>query len=208
MSYSTEDRAQALAGVFQASALVADLAHGRSHDEAAFRTTLGSLFSDDAETVADVFGGVEGIRPGLLLLRDGLETDRQQANAEVIRYALTIVQVERKFSGRRDLQEILQSRLARVQEQRAHFDLTHDTIVGALASIYQDTLSTLRQRIQVVGNAAALQDERTADRIRAALLGGVRAALLWHQTGGRRWSLVFNRRAVQHAASTLVDQLA
>lgn len=208
MNYTAEDRAIALAGVFQAGALVGDLAHGRPLDEPAFRATLASLFVESPQTVAEVFGGETGVRLGLLLLRDGLEPERQQAHGEVIRYALGIVQVERRFAGRRNLQQIMETRLQRVQEQRAHFDLTHDTIVGALASVYSDTLSTLRQRIQVVGNAAALQDERTADRIRAVLLGGVRAALLWHQTGGRRWRLLLNRRAVQHAASTLVERLA
>ncbi|HSG91309.1 MAG TPA: high frequency lysogenization protein HflD [Pseudomonadales bacterium] len=207
MTYSAEDRAIALAGVFQASALVADLAHGRPLDETAFAATLQSLFEDSPATVADVYGGIEGVRLGLLLLRDGLEPERQQAHTEVIRYAVSIVQVERRFARRPNLQQIMSTRLERVQEQRVHFDVTHDTIVGALASLYQDTLSTLRQRIQVVGNAGALQDDRTADRIRAALLGGVRGALLWHQTGGRRWRLLLNRRAVQHAASALVDRL-
>lgn len=207
MNYTVEDRAIALAGVFQAAALVADIAHGRALDEPAFRATLESLFVEQPDSVAEVFGGLEGVRLGLLLLRDGLQSERQQAHAEVIRYALDIVQVERRFSRRRPLQEILETRLTRVAEQREHFDVGHDTIVGALANTYQDTLSTLRQRIQVVGNAAALQDERNADRIRAVLLGGVRAALLWHQTGGRRWRLLMNRRAVQHAAGGLVDRL-
>ena len=93
-------------------------------------------------------------------------------------------------------------------EQREHFDLLHATITGALASVYQDTLSTLRQRIQVVGSASALQDERNADRIRAALLGGVRASLLWRQTGGRRWRLLLNQSAAQRTADALVERIS
>ena len=79
---------------------------------------------------------------------------------------------------------------------------------ASLASVYQDTLSTMRQRIQVMGTARALQDQRNADRIRALLLAGVRASLLWHQTGGRRWRLLLNRPAVHHAAERLVSRLA
>ena len=170
--------------------------------------TLGSLFATDPDSVAEVFGGVEQVRLGLLLVRDGLQRERQQAHGEVLRYALSLVQTERQFSSRRDLQDILHSRLARVAEQRAHFELLHATIIGALASAYQDTLSTLRQRIQVVGNAGALQDERNADRIRAVLLGGVRAALLWHQTGGRRWRLLLNQSAAQRTADALVERIS
>lgn len=205
--YDTRARTIALAGVFQAGALVADVAHGRPLDEPAMRATLGSLFVTDPASVEDVFGGLPGVRLGLLLVRDGLARERQQAHAEVLRYAFSIIQTDRRFARRRDLQEILHARLERVSEQREHFDLLHETVIGALANVYQDTISTLRQRIQVVGNAAALQEERNADRIRAALLGGVRAALLWHQTGGRRWRLLLNQSAVQHAADRLVDEL-
>ncbi|MEE2893717.1 MAG: high frequency lysogenization protein HflD [Pseudomonadota bacterium] len=206
--YTAEDQTIALAGVFQAGALVADIAHGRPLDEPAMSATLGSLFATDPDSVAEVFGGVEQVRLGLLLVRDGLQRERQQAHGEVLRYALSLVQTERQFSSRRDLQDILHSRLARVAEQRAHFELLHATIIGALASAYQDTLSTLRQRIQVVGNAGALQDERNADRIRAVLLGGVRAALLWHQTGGRRWRLLLNQSAAQRTADALVERIS
>ena len=157
--YTAEDQTIALAGVFQAGALVADIAHGRPLDEPAMSATLGSLFATDPDSVAEVFGGVEQVRLGLLLVRDGLQRERQQAHGEVLRYALSLVQTERQFSSRRDLQDILHSRLARVAEQRAHFELLHATIIGALASAYQDTLSTLRQRIQVVGNAGALLAE-------------------------------------------------
>ena len=206
--YSAEDQTIALAGVFQAGALVADIAHGRPLDEPAMSATLGSLFETDPDSVAGVFGGVERVRLGLLLVRDGLQRERQQAHGEVLRYALSLVQTERQFSRRSDLQDILHTRLARVAEQREHFDLLHSTITGALASVYQDTLSTLRQRIQVVGSASALQDERNADRIRAALLGGVRASLLWRQTGGRRWRLLLNQSAAQRTADALVERIS
>lgn len=208
MSYTANDRAVALAGVFQAGALVADVAHGRSLDEQAFRATLNSLFVENPDTVPDVFGGLGGVRLGLLLLRDALASDRQRSHAEVLRYALNIVHVERRFAARSALQQELESRMVRIREQLNHFDIGHETIVAALASAYQDTLSTLPQRIQVVGNAQALQEERNAERIRALLLGGVRAALLWHQVGGRRWRLIWSRRPVQAAASELIDRLS
>lgn len=208
MNYTAEDRALALAGVFQAGALVADVAHGRSIDEQAYRSSLESLFVETPDSVAEVFGTAAGVRSGLLLMRDALANDRQRSHAEILRYALNIVHVERRFARQPALKEKLEARMKRIREQLQHFDVGHATIIGALASAYQDTLSTLPQRIQVVGNAQALQEERNAERIRALLLAGVRAALLWHQVGGRRWRLVFNRRAVQAAASRLTEQLS
>ncbi|MDF9756244.1 CII-binding regulator of phage lambda lysogenization HflD [Pseudomonas hunanensis] len=60
--------------------------------------------------------------------------------------------------------------------------------------MYQDTLSTLRQRIQVHGDMRFLQQASNASKIRALLLAGIRAARLWRQLGGHRWQLVFSRR--------------
>lgn len=208
MNFTAEDRAIALAGVFQVGALVADVAHGRSVDEQAYRSSLASVFVESPDSVAEVFGGTGGVRLGLLLMRDALANERQPSHAEVLRYALNIVHVERRFARQRGLQDLLETRMQRIREQLEHFDISHDTIIGALASAYEDTLSTLPQRIQVVGNAEALQVERNAERIRALLLAGVRAALLWHQVGGRRWRLLFDRRTVHAAASRLTDQLS
>ncbi|MDA1076170.1 MAG: DUF489 family protein, partial [Proteobacteria bacterium] len=76
-----------------------------------------------------------------------------------------------------------------------------------LAYIYQDTLSKLGKRIQVVGDPTALQQARTAANIRSLLLAAVRFAWLWDQLGGRRWQLILRRRslllALQHFRQTL-----
>lgn len=207
MNYTHEDRALALAGIFQAGALVADVAHGRNMDRAAFRTTLNSLFVENPGSTLEVFGDLQGLRLGLLLLRDAFRDDRSRSHAEVLRYVLNILHVERRFSRKQELLEALDTRLARVREQLEHFEPEHETIIGALADTYQHTLSTLPQRIQVTGNPSALQDERNAARIRAILLGGVRAAVLFHQVGGRRWRLILNRGPIIAAAAQLIDRL-
>lgn len=207
LSYTNEDRALALAGVFQASALVADVAHGRSLDEPAYLTVLESLFVENPQSTADVFGGTRHLRLGLVLLRDAFRNQRSRGQAEVLRYALSIIHVERRFSRQRHLQASLEARLERVRRQLEYFDVRHETITEALAEAYQATLSTLPQRIQVTGNPQALQDERNAARIRALLLGGVRAAVLFHQVGGRRWRLIFHRTPIVEAASALIARL-
>jgi len=62
-----------------------------------------------------------------------------------------------------------------------------------LARLYQETISTLGKRIQVSGDPQRLQQEETAEQIRALLLAGVRFAWLWQQRGGRRWHLLLRR---------------
>ena len=74
-----------------------------------------------------------------------------------------------------------------------HFGLVHDNVIAACGGLYQDTLSTFSQRIQVQGDMRHLQQPSNAAKIRALLLTGIRAARLWRQLGGHRWQLVFSR---------------
>ena len=57
MSRSIHDQTLALAGVFQASALVQQIAHSGQCAESSFETCLRSLFATQPETTLDVFGG-------------------------------------------------------------------------------------------------------------------------------------------------------
>lgn len=69
---------------------------------------------------------------------------------------------------------------------------THSSIMANIANLYQDTISTFNFRIQVSGDPRHLQNAENAAKIRALLLAGVRAAILWNQVGGKRWHMLFS----------------
>ena len=71
--------------------------------------------------------------------------------------------------------------------QAEHFSVIHDNVFANIASLYQQTISTLRQRIQVKGNPIYLQQPGVAERIRCLLFAAVRSAFLWRQLGGKRY---------------------
>jgi high frequency lysogenization protein len=52
----------------------------------------------------------------------------------------------------------------------------------------------------IKGDQNYLANPENASKIRALLLAGVRAALLWRQAGGNRWKLIFSRGAMQKEA--------
>jgi high frequency lysogenization protein len=56
--------------------------------------------------------------------------------------------------------------------------LTGDEVVACLAETYSETVSTLSPRIMVTGEPNLLNRPEIANRIRALLLAGVRAAVL------------------------------
>lgn len=66
--------------------------------------------------------------------------------------------------------------------------------------IYTDVVSQLHPKIMVRGSHGYLSQPSVANRIRAVLLAGIRAAFLWKQVGGSRWQLLFKRGSYLRAA--------
>ena len=73
-----------------------------------------------------------------------------------------------------------------------------------LGMLYQKSLSLLPPRIIVKGAKGTLSVEENVSKLRSALFSGVRAAYLWHQLGGRRWHLLFQRPAYQQQIKQLL----
>ena len=76
--------------------------------------------------------------------------------------------------------------------------------VERLAQIYLATVATLGPRIMVHGEPTLLARPENASRIRALLLAGVRAAVLWRQCGGSRLGLLLGRQRILRAARELL----
>ncbi len=199
--HTDTDRALAFAGILQALRLVQDSAHGRSGDTAALHASLNSILAIDAPSVREVFGELEGLRPGLQLLVSQLTKKRQNPDIELSRYLITLLHLERKLSKRSDLLDRIRAGVERAQQQLEHFDIDHPNIVASLAETYSQTVSTLRPRIMVNGNPQRLADAVVANRVRALLLAAMRAAVLWRQCGGTRIGLLFGRGKLVRAAS-------
>ena len=201
----SEERTLALAGLFQALALVRTLATQGQADAASYVSSIGSVLRIDAPSVAAVFDGVGGVRLGLQTLQRELEG--QQADAATRRMALTVLRIERRLIGDPPRVEHLQQGLRDAQRQAEHFgSVDHPTVIARLAGLYADTLSSLRPRVLVTGNAQMLNQQATVERIRAALLAAVRAAVLWRQLGGTQWRLLLQRRQTLMVARGLLTR--
>jgi high frequency lysogenization protein len=127
-------------------------------------------------------------------LSSALERNPSSLQREPLKYALSMVALERRLDRRSDMLELIGKRLDQVHQQTQHFELTHENVIANFGSIYEDTLSTFRQRIQVHGEMRYLQVPANAAKVRALLLAGIRSARLWRQLGGHRWQMVFSRR--------------
>ena len=197
----------ALAGVAQVARLVDQISRTGSYPLEFLEASIHSLFSFDTPDVDGVYGNIQGIKLGLQNLGAGLASTGEESSASMMRYLLAILHLERKFSARGDLQQVVRSRLQHSQFKADHFASHVNQVCNSVAAIYADTLSTLSFRVRVTGSAQHLQNEANAEIIRACLLAGVRSAYLWRQLGGRRWQLVLQRGRIRDAALTLSREL-
>ncbi|TBU97454.1 high frequency lysogenization protein HflD [Phytopseudomonas dryadis] len=191
----TQEQLIALGAVFQAAVLVDKVAKSGQASEPEVTCMLGSLLIRDPQSTLDVYGGDDlNLRDGYRALVSALERDPTTLQREPLRYALALLGLERQLAKRDDLLQLMGSRLDQIQQQVEHFGPAHENVISSCGALYQDTISTFRQRIQVQGDSRHLQQPSNASKIRALLLSGIRAARLWRQLGGHRWQLVFSRR--------------
>ncbi len=200
-----DEQLLALGGVFTAAALADRIARTGQAPEAQLSCLLGSLLVRDPQNTLEVFGGDDlNLREGYKALVGALERNPASLQREPLRYALALLGLERQLAKRDDMLQVIGNRLDQIQDQVEHFGLTHDNVVAACGALYQDTLSTFRQRIQVHGDMRFLQQPAVAAKVRALLLTGIRSARLWRQLGGHRWQLVFSRGKLLKELYTLL----
>lgn len=205
MSKNINDRTLALGGVFQSAWLVDKVARTGILPQAEYETMIGSLFEFSPPTTEAVFGSRFEIRRGLQVLVEQLRAENDKRNLYVMRYAIGLIQLERKVSANSAMLNKIGDELKGASHQLRHFGMTHPNVIAHLADIYANTISTLTPRIMVSGEHNHLQKEENANKVRALLLAGIRSAFLWHQCGGKRWQLLFQRRKLLKQASILLE---
>nr|WP_299244645.1 high frequency lysogenization protein HflD [uncultured Halomonas sp.] len=194
----------ALAGVFQAAALVDQLARTGQCDERAWETLINATVETDPESFEAIYGGHHNnLRQGLTILNAVAGRERG-IDPNVLRYGFTLLMLMQKLRNQPAMLDTLGERLVRIQDQAEHFGGTHENVIASLGELYQNTISTFRQRIVVQGEPSLLQQRMMPERVRALLLSGIRFALLWHQQGGRRWKLLLQRGAMKKSLDRLL----
>ncbi|MCJ2367325.1 high frequency lysogenization protein HflD [Aeromonas dhakensis] len=200
MSDKFQDRTMAFAGICQAAYLVQKVARDGTCDEASLRESLSSILVTDPKQPLDVFGNHLAIRDGYRALVDQLGADGSQKNAELTRYVVSLIALERKLAKRKDILNMLGERIGQIGRQQQHFDLLDEQILANMASIYSDLISPIGPRIQVAGTPLFLQQPLVQHKVRALLLAGIRACVLWRQLGGSRTQIIFARKKMVELA--------
>lgn len=210
MAKNYYDITLALAGICQAAHLVQQLAHQGQCQPESLEVAQRSVIDLNPASALAVFGNDEAN------LRLGLETliavfnsaARQGMAAELTRYTLSVIMLERKLHNNEAAQATLAQRIGQLDRQLTHYAIGSETITSAMAAIYVDVVSPLGPRIQVTGSSTVLQNSLLQSKVRATLLAGIRSAVLWRQLGGSRLQLMFSRQRLLREAKTILSRLS
>jgi high frequency lysogenization protein len=199
-----KERTLALAGVFQATELVRQAAHHGTWSGYAASSCLHSLFQLEADSTAEIYGGITKVRLGVETMMAVLQGDSRYTDS--LRYTVGLLQIEKKFRRSGKLQDEVGRQLQDISgegmelEQHEREDLQAHDISG----LYSDTISKLSPRIVVNGKPQYLKNDRTVDWVRTLLMAGLRSATLWNQLGGGRYELMFGRKKIIREAESLL----
>ena len=202
------DLTLAFAELVQICEQIHEIAHAKNPDAQVIEHAIQSLFVFDPVNVADTYGGVKALTPGLSWLAKLVTTPVKVSDKELLQYMTSILYLTRLLMKNKKKLEQLHNRLQAAQNQVSYFHATHPQVIANIADIYTETTSGLSFRVQIRGFKQVLTQPKNMQSIRCLLLAGFRAAFLWYQIGGNRWQLLFSRYRITNEAKALLVSLS
>lgn len=194
-----EKRVLPLAGLVQAVHLVIGAAKNGMVAQDSIDKTLAPIFVQNPGSIAEVYAGTKNVSLGLHLVQEMLTEFRSDTHGELIKYCLAVINLEKSLSSSHEKMSALGAEIERIAVKSDEEDL-----VAQLAEVYEQIISRVEPRIRISGNRGHLQNIANVQRIRALLLSAIRSAVLWHQVGGRRWQLLFQRGSYKAALQNYI----
>ena len=212
MEKNLQNRAIALGALFQCVDGVNKIANTGQVDEKLYLSCINSVLKDDAQSAVDLYDSLANLKTGFASMMYQLGSaqvtpDGKPKDMEATRYALGLLHLEKKLHHNPDAFKKVLSGIKDTQKKLEFFDIQHENITASLAEIYASTISQLGPKIMVKGEQTHLANPKNAAKIRALLLAGIRAALLWRQAGGNRWKLLLERGKLQKQADAFLVQI-
>ncbi|MCX8650460.1 high frequency lysogenization protein HflD [Gilliamella sp. B2776] len=201
----------ALAGIAQSAILIPQLANSGICNTTLYERSIRSVFITSPKTTLEVYGDISNIKIGLQTLIELLSSG-QKEQMEIMRYIFSSLNITNKLLKKHDSLSKISQRLTHITS--LYPDL-NDEIIGSsiedlsysLAGIYSDIVSPISTKIQITGKAKFLQNAFVQAKVRTALLGCIRSAILWYQVGGSRLQFLFHRKRICDAAQQLLQTM-
>jgi len=196
----------AFAALSQCAKLAHDIARTGLVDSEKWRVCIDSLLCTAPDSINDVYQPLSALNVGMDTLIKQLSDGGEGRSIEITKYLAGLVSLSRKLIRSDNSLSMMSQRMDQVKRQLHHFTTNDEAVIANLASIYTDIVSPLGAKIHISGTPTHLQQPLNQKKIRALLLAGVRAAILWQQMGGKRRHLFFSRKDYVNNAKQLITQ--
>jgi len=193
----------ALAAMCQAAQMVQKVAQGKSVNSYELEMMLSSLIITDPSSPDEIYRSQADLREGYRLVVQQLDSGPEKS-VELVKYVGGLIQLERALNSKPQQLNLLGSKIDDIKRRLSHFEITDESVIAGFADIYADVVSPLGQRIQVFGDPNLLQQKHIQNKIRALLLVGIRAAVLWRQMGGKRRQFILSKGKLVRTAKTMI----
>ena len=206
MNYTQQerDRTIALAALLQSVHLVHNIAVSGQADQTDINTLLNSLIVSDADTTEAVYGKLSNLKTGLDQLHIQLVVQKSKHELTQVQYAVNLMRLASKLSKYDSLMKVITEEIDQIPQYIEQYgEIQNEQVLTQISTTYKRTVSNLTPFINVHGDESNLQNTHNANLIRALLLAGIRAAILWHQKGGSYWQLLFQSNKIEKITSDL-----
>ncbi|MFT5504322.1 MAG: high frequency lysogenization protein [Gammaproteobacteria bacterium] len=203
---SLHNQGIALAGMFQAATLIDDIAHRGQCPSEIFEPCFDSLFEFEASSGIEIFGNLSNISFGLQEALNFLTGNRTQQTATIPYYLFSALKLSDQIISNASIRDEITRELRQVAEQTESFELPLSNCISKVGGLYQKIISPLSPRIIVKGNPNYLTNENNAARVRALILCVIRSAVLWKQSGGSKWRILFFRKKLSNIIQELLNE--
>lgn len=202
----------ALAALFQCCSQINRIAHTGYCDEHSAATVFRALLVTDPNTVEDIYK-TSDLKNGFKSLIEGFSTDGITDNnaKELAKLAMQVIALTDRIMGNTSLYNRLSNEIdsLKLQIEKNNPDFLEGSTsvvmnsdnVEKFAQLYQSLISPNFSKLLIFGEERFLSSTENQNRIRALLLAGIRAVVLWNQVGGKKLYLMFRRKDILSYAS-------
>ena len=206
----------ALAALFQSAAQIQRVARFGDVQENEIAPLMRALIITNPHKIEDIYDP-KRLSGGLNQLLTSLypKEAAQPKNAELIKIAFSIINLEGNLEKQNMVFNQLDQEVDQLREQVLSLHPDYETsenqvlldyeVIKLYSKIYSNLISPNFPKLIMYGEEVHLRRTEFQEMIRALLLSGIRASLLWHQMGGKRYSLMFRYKDILECARAILS---
>lgn len=207
----------ALAALFQSAAQIQRIARLGTVDEKAIAPLMRALVITNPQTIDEIYDPKK-VLPGLNQLLTSLypKEATQPKNAELIKVGFSIMglasSLEKQDPVLKQLDhevDVLRENVLTLHpdyESASESILMDYDVIKLYSKIYSSLISPNFPKLIIYGEESFLRRPELQEMIRALLLSGIRASILWNQVGGKRYTLMFRYKDIIECAREVISK--